>query len=155
MDSFNKQNGFAAVETVVVTPILILLFVIIVDVGRVMYHSLSTAAAARAAAAYGAQSTSFISDAAGMASIAKQDGVSLGKTVENPDIFIVNSSQYCICVNGSTKLNGCVQSDLDSCGSGYERYVSVTVGRTFETLMNYQLVPSTIALSETAVLRVE
>lgn len=77
MDNFNRQHGFAAVETVVVTPILILLFVIIVDVGRVMYHSLSTAAAARAAAAYGAQSTSFISDAVGMASIAKQDGVSL------------------------------------------------------------------------------
>lgn len=155
MDNLVKQSGFAAVETVIVTPILILLFVIIVDVGRVMYHSLSTAAAARSAAAYGAQSTSFVSDTSGMSAIAKQDGVSLGQTAENPDIFIVNSSQYCVCVNGSTKLAGCVQSDLDDCGSGHERYVSVTVGRNFETLINYRFVPATIALSETATLRVE
>lgn len=50
-----NQTGFAAVETVIVTPILILLFVIIVDFGRVMYYSISTASAARNAAAMGSR----------------------------------------------------------------------------------------------------
>lgn len=49
----NNQTGFAAVESVIVTPILLLLFVIVFDFARVMYFSISTASAARNAAAYG------------------------------------------------------------------------------------------------------
>lgn len=55
MSRKTNQTGFAAVETVIVTPILILLFVIIVDFGRVMYYSISTASAARNAAAMGSR----------------------------------------------------------------------------------------------------
>ncbi|GAM58312.1 hypothetical protein JCM19231_3162 [Vibrio ishigakensis] len=149
MSRKTNQTGFAAVETVIVTPILILLFVIIVDFGRVMYYSISTASAARNAAAMGSRGATYATDTTLLTNLAQEDDF-----ITDADSPIsVTANSVCVCASPDNSNYDCALKS--SCSDGFEMYVDVTVTRQFSTIIDYPTIPSPLTLSETATLRVE
>ena len=101
--------------------------------------------AARAGAAYGAQSSGHAGDVPGILLAAEeeaQDIVPIG----------VTSQRVCECTGGAA-----VSCTIASCG-GYgvpRAFVEVTVTRTFSTLVPFPGVPSSVPLSRTAKVRLQ
>jgi len=71
------QSGQALLEVALVTPMLLLLAVGIIEIGRYAYYSILVADAARAGAQYGAQNLATAADTAGIRTAAENDGQNL------------------------------------------------------------------------------
>jgi len=138
-------RGIAALELALVLPMLVLLLVLVGDFSRVFYSAITLTHAARAGAAYGAQSAVTGGDAVGIASAARAEAVNIG-TVG------VQSSLACACP-GTGAVN-CVSGSCGTYGPP-QMSLSVTATQTFETLIRYPLVPHQLALSRTAIVRVQ
>jgi Flp pilus assembly protein TadG len=142
MSRFDRsESGAALVEFAVVAPVLALLLLGIVDFGRYMYDGILAANAARAAAAYGAQTLSTAEDTGGMqaAAIADSQGVTW-----NPSG--ISATAVCLVSNVSVP-----------CGSNTAEtvYVQVSVTGTFTPLIKYPLLPNPVTVSGSSFMRVE
>ena len=69
-----RERGQSLVELAFVVPLLLLLLVGIIEIGRFAYYSILVSNAARAGAQYGAQSLANASDGLGIAAAANRDG---------------------------------------------------------------------------------
>jgi Flp pilus assembly protein TadG len=134
-----SESGTALVEFAIVAPVLALLLVGLIDFGRYMYDGILAANAARAAAAYGAQTLATAEDAPGMKAAAGAD--SQGLTWTN-----VSAVPVCMVNNASV-----------TCGSNTAEtvYVQVNVTGTFTPLINYPLLPHPVSVSGSSFMRVE
>ncbi|MEO7367301.1 MAG: TadE/TadG family type IV pilus assembly protein [Gemmatimonadaceae bacterium] len=135
------RRGGAAVELIVAFPLLILLFIGIVDYGRVFYTWVTVSNAARAGAEYGQQNPATWTDVAQMQVVAQADGNEAGT-------LTINSSFFCEC---ATVLDpGC-----SVCGSGEvpEVYTKVRASKTVNMFFGYAGLPSTVTVSRTAIFR--
>ncbi|MDP6605401.1 MAG: pilus assembly protein [Dehalococcoidia bacterium] len=141
----HPEGGAALVEMAVIMPLLLLMVMGVGDLGRVMYTAITLSHAARAGAAYGAQSNGHTGDAAGIQQAAEEEAQNIGT-------IGVTSQRICECTGGSP-----VSCTTASCGSyGPPRaFVEVTATQTYATLIAYPGIPSTVPLSRTAKVRVQ
>lgn len=139
----STQSGQSLVEVAFVVPVLLLLMVGIIEIGRFAYFSVLVSNSAHAGAQYGAQSLIASHDTNGIRQAARNDGQIPGITLN------VTSSQLCGCT--STALGGCPS------GGGCTNplvYVQVTASETVPSMFRYPGIPRNIALSSTVTMRV-
>ena len=144
-DHMRSDSGAALVEMAVIAPLLLLLCLGVGDFGRMLYRAITLSHAARAGAAYGAQSNAHTGDTAGIRLAAQQEAQNIGT-------ITVTSSRICECTIGTA-----VSCTTASCaGYGAPRsYVRVTTSQTFSTVVPFPGIPSTVPLNRTAKVRVQ
>ena len=143
------RRGQSLVELALTLPVLGILLIGTIDFARVYYAAMAIDQAARAGAAYGAQSVAASGDDAGMA----QAALSAANLDLTPAVTAasVHATHWCACADGTQ-----VSCASGTCTEGVPRvYVSVEVDRTFQTLFPYPGIPSTVRLNRTATLRVQ
>lgn len=141
---WQSVGGAAAVEFVVMVPVLALLALGAAEYGRLHATTITVANAARAGAQAGAQSTVASSDTAAMNQATRNEAADLGT-------ITTSSGRFCRCPDGSTP------SCTGSCvGFGVPQvFVQVNASKSFVFLMSYPGLPSTITVSRTAIFRVQ
>ena len=137
------RTGVSFIETALFLPFLLLLCCGVMDFGRVVYAGIEIANAARAGVQYGALTPGHSGDTDGMEEAAIADAGDLGKTVT------ASAGNFCMC--GSSKVDCTTSCGLEKPAG----YVTVTANYTFNTLFSYPGVPSQVALSRTAKMRVQ
>ena len=137
------QRGQSLLEVAFVVPVLLLLMVGLIEIGRFAYYSVLVSNAAHAGAQYGAQSLITSGDVNGIQQAAKNDGQIPGITMT------VTSIQLCGCT--SPALGGCPSGG--GCANPLV-YVQVTASETVSSMFSYPGIPASIALSSTVKMRV-
>ena len=140
-----SESGGALVELTVITPLLLVMCLGVADFGRVLYHAIVLSQAARAGAAYGAQSNGRAGDTGGIRQAAEE-------AAQNIAPIVVTSQRVCECLSGTI-----VACTTASCG-GYGAplaFVEVTTTETFTTLAPIPGIPNTVPLSRTARIRLQ
>ena len=144
-----EESGTSLVEFALVAPVLILLLVGMIEIGRFAYYAILAANAARAGVAYGAQNVQTALDTTGIKNAVIADGQSLANWSAANAITV---KQLCS-VNGGTPTSPCLTgSSGPAAGTVY--YVSVQVTGTFKSLLSYPGLPSSLPVSGNAIMRV-
>lgn len=148
---WHGQRGMALVELAIVTPLLMLLLVGIIEVGRFAYFSILVGNAAQAGAQYGAGSLTNALDVSGMQTAALNDGQNIpGLTAASPA-----PSSFCQCYNGTTATTlSCSQTSCPLAGYHRNVYVQVTTHGTFAPLFRYPGLPAGLTVTRTVTMRV-
>ena len=134
-----SEKGTAVVEFALVAPILIFLFMGVVDVGRYCYYGIVTAHAAASGVQFGSQNVITALNGTGMQSATLQDAASLPNAT-------VSTQHFC-------SLNGAVAS-CGTGGSGLTYYVKVQITGTYSPIFPYPGIPQSVPITATAVMRV-
>jgi len=137
-------KGQSLVEMAAVLPVLALLLLAATDFGRLYYTNIEVIQAARAGAQYGSQSVITAANSAGMQTAAKNDAVNV------PGLSA--TATQCTCATGST-VTACPISYCASSPAG-STFVEVDTSMTFNTIVSYPGVPSSVPLSGKAVMMV-
>jgi Flp pilus assembly protein TadG len=145
---WRADAGAATVEMALVAPILILLMMGIIEVGRYADYTIKVTNAARAGVQYGAQNLATASNTAGIRAAALGDAQSVAGLTATPQTF-------CTCADGSADAN-CV---VATCPATNPRlvYVRVDTAGTISSLFNYTGLPTsfrTLTVSGLAIMRV-
>ena len=140
------------------TPLLVLLLIGVIELGRYAQTAILVGNAARTGAAYGAQSLGQSADTTGIKTAADNDFQNNG---QNVSLLTVNSSFSCGCDNGSgvtpEVCNGAGSgSGLGVCASGSHWVVMVAVQATgtFNSLFKFPGIPASIKVDRTCTMRV-
>jgi Flp pilus assembly protein TadG len=137
--AFAEEDGAALVEFAVVLPVLALLLTGIIDFGQYMYDGVLAANAARAGAAYGAQTLITAKDSTGMTNAALADAQNL------PNLHVTLATSTC--TGGSP---------AGTCGTtGAVAYVEVATQGMYTPLIKYPGLPTTVYVSGSTTMRVE
>jgi Flp pilus assembly protein TadG len=140
-------EGTATVEFALVAPLLILLMLGLVEVGRYADYALKVSNAARAGVQYGAQNLANAASTSGIEAAALADAQGV------PGLSAV-ASTYCTCADGSAD-SGCV---VATCSANHRVvYVRVATIGTLPSIFTYAgLVPAlkSITVSGLAIMRV-
>jgi Flp pilus assembly protein TadG len=162
--SSRLQSGQALVEFAFVLPILLILALGVIEIGRYAYISILLGNAARAGAAYGAQSNGFAADTTGIQNAAYYDfaGGTSSSNSQNglsQSTITVTSSFACGCDSGGTitsyTCSGTTTAGSCPVGGGHWVIVlSVTASGTYNSLFSYPGIPKSITVSNTASMRV-
>jgi Flp pilus assembly protein TadG len=139
--------GAATVELALIIPILVLIMIGLLDMGRVFYGAITVVSAARAGVAYGSMSAIHADNTAAMDASAQSDAVdTTGLTF--------NSAKSCECPAQSPPVVACT---VNLCGDGttVRIYVETTVTGTFTTTLPYPGIPSSITITRTAKMRAQ
>ncbi|MGA8144035.1 MAG: TadE family protein [Candidatus Acidiferrales bacterium] len=141
-----ESDGQSLLEFALLTPIILVLLVGVIEVGRFAYLSILTANAARAGVQYGAQSLTAASDGPGMAAAALNDAQNI------PGMTVPVTRHFCSCASSSTAELPCPAI----CGLGDHAlvYVQVQTNGTFTALFHYPGLPATFPVNGNAVMRV-
>lgn len=143
-----QRKGGALVELAIIFPVLLLMCCGAMDFARVVYAGIAVSNAARAGVQYGTFSPGNAGNTGGMQQAALDDAAGQGLTG-----ITASASTFCLCSGNSTAVS-CTSST--SCGSTTPNgYAQVTVSYTFNTMLNYPGIPSSIVLNRTAKMRVQ
>ena len=150
-----RSPGMAVTELALVFPLLFLLFVGILDFGRVFYTTMAITHGARAGVQYGAQDDVTSGDFDGMRQAALD---ALGDVTG----VTMTACRFCQCADGTPSSCGC---GTDTCNPGClagcmssqapQVYVRVTVDKVFTPLFPYPGLPGTTDLNRQATMRVQ
>jgi hypothetical protein len=152
-----RENvGQSLVELALVLPILTLLVVGGVEVGRLAYADIEVSNAARAGVAYAMQSHSTVAQTTNIQNAALQDAPNISSLVVDPPVL----SCYCESSVGVTAaLSSCSSTDanLTTCPSPSSIiiYVQVNTHALVNTAFHFPGIPSTVTLRGTASMSVE
>jgi Flp pilus assembly protein TadG len=163
--SFRNDAGSAFVELALVLPLLCLVLIGSVELGRIAYAAIEVSNAARAAVAYGSQNLVTASDSTDMASAASADAAdltSLGATLST------TTTTACVCDTGSSTPSVscgslaqlcCPPGETANCTTGYYTgtgvvYVEANTSATVKTIFNYPAIPPSFTLHGFAQMRV-
>jgi Flp pilus assembly protein TadG len=147
------QAGQTLLELALLLPIFLLLLMGMFDLGRYMYLYILVGNAARAGAAYGAQTLGLSVDTTGIQAAAQNDYQNNGGV----STLGVNSSVSCGCdVAGAAPTSvACSGTGAGVCATGHWVVtLSVTASGTFSALFPYPGIPASINVSDTANVRV-
>lgn len=139
------QRGVALVEIAIILPLLLLLAIGGVEIGRYANYANIAANAAHAGVQWGAQSLMTASDNFGMRNAAALDwGTATG--------LYAAPTHYCQCSDGTAST--CLETD---CPLPLHRilWVQVIVTGNLTSLLAYPGLPRTFTISKTAVMRVD
>jgi Flp pilus assembly protein TadG len=137
-----SERGTSLIEFALVLPMLLLLLIGVIEVGRYATFAIIAANAARAGVEYGAQNLRTAKDTTGMQSAALADA-------QNLSSWATPTAKVLCSVNGGS-LAPCA-APLPA-NSVY--YVEVQVTGTFSSILNYPLIPKRLPVSGSAVMRV-
>src|SRR5258708_28214323 len=154
----HDDKGEAFVELALVMPMLILLILGGIEIGRLAYADIEISNAARAGVAYAMQSHAFASDNAGITAAATQDAPNIpGLVVATPILTC-----YCETSAGVTTAKDCSIVNTGSTGAGacpspsvIVEYVQVNTSASIHTVLNLPAIPSSLTLRGQAIMRVE
>jgi Flp pilus assembly protein TadG len=159
------QSGQALIELAFVLPMLLVLGLGVIEVGRYAYIAILVGNAARAGADYGAQSNAQSVDTVGIQNAAYYDyaGAKSGSTAKNGQTvssLTVTSVVACGCDSaGAITSASCDSTTNPSAGSctgtaNWVVFVSVTASGTFNSLFSYPGIPASMTISRTATIPV-
>jgi Flp pilus assembly protein TadG len=151
-----SQSGQSLVEVALLTPLLLALLIGGIELGRYAYISILVGNAARAGAAYGAQSLPQSVDTADIKTAADNDFKNNG---QNVNTLTVTSTTSCGCDSGGTTTSAVCSTTSNpsagTCAAGHwVVMVSVTASGTYNSLFSYPGIPSSISVSKTSTMRV-
>jgi Flp pilus assembly protein TadG len=154
-----SQSGQTLVELAFITPILLGLALGVIELGRYAYIGILIGNAARAGAAYGAQSLPQSVDTTGISKAAGYDfggAAGASRNGQNVSTLTVVSAVSCGCDSaGTVAAVGCNAAGSGTCATGHWVVIlSVTASGTFNSLFNYPGTPHSISVSRTSSLRV-
>jgi hypothetical protein len=138
----SRQAGQTVLEMALMLPLLLLLLVGVIEIGRYAYFDILIANAARAGAQYGAQSVIHAADLTGIRNAAHDDGLAA---------MTITPAQQCSCSPTGTPVDcggggiGCAQPLV---------YVKVQATDTYNSLFSYPGIPRSMTLSSTVTMRV-
>ena len=152
----SSERGQAMLEVALLLPVLLLLALGVIELGRYMYISILVGNAARAGAAYGAQSLPLSVDTTGIQAAADNDFQNNGQSTAS---LSLTSSVACGCDSSGTVSAALCSTSTNltagTCVTGHWVVMeSVTASGTFTSLFNYPGIPPSISVSRTATLRV-
>lgn len=159
-----KQAGQSLVELALMLPLLLLLALGIIEIGRFAHISILVGNAARAGAAWGAVDHGHAGDSTGIANAANQDFNNF-----NGQTLSVTSAPLCTCDSAGSfspdppYTSFCyappdgTNPTAGKCSAGghWAVLVTVTASGTFTPLFSYPGIPSSIAMSSTATVPVQ
>lgn len=141
----SPDRGQSVVELALILPLILLLLVGVIEIGRFAYYSILVASAARAGAQYGAQSLTTAADQTGISNAGQNDG-------QNVTGLVVTSTQQCGCsgagLSGTCPATGCAAPNHPLV------YVKVTATGNFNPLFNYPGVSNAFAVTSVETMRV-
>jgi len=138
-----RACGQASVELALSLPLLLMMFLVVVETGRAFYIAISVGNAARAGVQYGAQSLSTAADNAGMQSAASNNAPNItGMTA--------TASHYCVCSDGSAST--CLATDCS--GSHRLLYTQVLTSAPYAPLISFMGILPVMTVPGKAVMRV-
>ena len=159
-----SHSGQALVELAFVLPLLLLLALGVIEIGRYAYIAILVGNAAHAGAMYGSLGATQANDQTGIHNAALYDfsGATSGNTNTNGQLastLTVASVQTCGCDSaGSIATAVCdkkANPNAGTCATGHWVVaVSVTASGTFNSLFSYPGIPSAMAISRTSTVRV-
>ncbi len=130
------------VEFALLAPVLILLVIGLIEVGRYTYFGILAAHAAEAGARYGAENLNTAQDRTGITNAALNDAQNLSQWHVNPTHTCLQNGALAACLTGTP-------------GPNMVYYVNVTVTGTFQSLLNYPGVPTSVPVTAYATMRVQ
>jgi len=137
------SRGQAIAELSLIAPLLILLLIGLVEVGRFADLSIMVGNAARAGVQYGAQNLVTAADTTGMQNAATADA-------QNVAGITATASSFCKCADGSAST--CQPTD---CSANHRlTYVTVTTTGTFTSLVHFAKIQPSITIGSSATMRV-
>jgi Flp pilus assembly protein TadG len=165
-----SQSGQALVELAIILPMLLILALGVIEIGRYAYIAILVGNAARAGAAYGAQSNQQSNDPTGIQNAALYDFAGSTSST-SPAVPATNGLMYSTLTVTSTTSCGCDSAgtvitspcnvaagnaDPGTCpvGTRWIVFVSVTANGIFSSIFNYPGIPSPITISRTAIVPV-
>ena len=131
----SKEKGQALFELTLLLPVLLLLLIGIIEIGRLAYYGIEVSNAARAGAQYGTQSLADATDTGKIAQAARHDAVNVGAGLG------VTAVQSCGCPGaapGACPVAGCAYPLV---------YLTVTTTYTLTPLFNYSRLPASYPLT--------
>lgn len=141
------ESGQNLVEMALVAPLLVLMLAGAIDLGRAFYFAIQVKAAAHAGAIYGSQ---YPTDTTGMKTAADDNA----QDIQGLTSYTSSASWGCECWDGSHQENSATcQTSPPTCAANTVYYVTVTVSGTYQTLIPWPGIPSSIPLSETVQMR--
>lgn len=137
------ERGQAMAELALIAPLLAVLLVGLVEVGRYANFSIVVSNAARAGTQYGAQNLVVANDNAAMANAAQADAQNLAG-------LTAVASHFCTCANGTSSNCG----STDCPGSHRLLYVQVDTSDTFSSLLHLPGMLNSLQIQGHSVMRV-
>lgn len=158
------QSGQSLIEVAFLLPILVVLSLGLIDLGRFAYTAILVGNAAHAGAIYGAQSLTTSGNTAGIQAAADNDYQNNGMNVGT---LTVTSTTSCGCDTSgsipatytacSTAANPGIDAIIAQCTGTTQHWVvmvSVTASGTFNTLFKIPALPATETVTRTSTMRV-
>jgi Flp pilus assembly protein TadG len=141
-----NEKGSSFVELGMFLPVLLLMLVGGIDFARVFNASVTLANAAEIGAIYGSRSISASSNISGMQTAATNDGKDLSS-------MTATATNYCSC--GATGTAQTCPATGCSGSNTAHRYVKVATSYTFNTAFPIPGIPSSVAMTRSAIMRVQ
>lgn len=136
------DSGQALVELALSVPIMALLVFGAVEIGNIIYSSISVTDAAMAGVQYGTRNSSAAADSTGIANAAQADA---------PNLTITTTPSFsCICSDGSAST--CLSTDCS--GANIEIILTVNTQATVDPLLHFPGLSRSIVLQGKAVQKV-
>jgi Flp pilus assembly protein TadG len=142
---FRRQRGQSVAEIALLAPILLLMLVGTIEIGRYAYFAIEATGAARAGAQYGMQSLIDSKDVAGIQAAAANDAPELAG-------LNVTAANLCACSNSPAHYVGC---PAHHCGAGHAVvFLEVNATASVPSLFHYPGLPATFSANGKAIMRV-
>lgn len=137
-----RDDGSSLIETAILLPFFLFMFVGVVDLGRAYYVSIELTSAAHNGALYGIQNPM---DASGMQTASSQGASNLAG--------VSTTATYgCECSDGSATSASC--SNVPSCTYNYVSYVDVVSSVQYVPIFRYPGLPGTMTFYKESRMRV-
>lgn len=141
-----NEKGSSFVELAMFLPVLLLMLVGGIDFARIFNASVTLANAAEVGAIYGSRSISGSSNTSGMQTAATNDGKDLTS-------MTATATNYCSC-GASGSVQTCPATGCTLANPAH-RYVKVSTSYTFTTAFPIPGIPSSVAMTRSAIMRVQ
>lgn len=141
---FNLEDGGSIAELGLMMPMLLLILLGGIDFSRAYFLSIEVAGAAQAGAAYGVMHRT---DTTGMSNAATMDAPNV------PNLTVGTPTWGCECSDGTSSSVSC--ATVPSCANNQVYWVKVTASATYTPVFPWPHIPSSLPLSQTAVMRTQ
>jgi Flp pilus assembly protein TadG len=139
------ERGQSVAEIALLTPLLLLMLLGTIEIGRFAYYGIEVSSAARAAVQFGAQSLADSKDVAGITQAAKNDAP------EVPSLQVI-ATDRCACSNTPSSFVGC---PAFACAPGHALvFLQVDTSASIKPLFRYPGLPANFAAKGHAIMRV-
>jgi Flp pilus assembly protein TadG len=143
-----SERGQSLVELALLTPILLVLVIGVVEMGRYASLAIQVSNAARAGTAYGSLNLANAANAAGIKAKVQADD----STIAVGNITVL---QQCACdASGAATFGTCAPPPACTSGQHLVVAVNVSVTQTYNSLFHYPGIPTSLALTGNSIVRV-